>query len=61
MSVQPLSSQRLVQALCHMLILRFLFGMAINLFVVLPAHHPGASAPNYFAGIVGDVLWLPKR
>ena len=29
---------------------QFVLGMAANLFVTIPAHHPGASPKNYLAG-----------
>jgi hypothetical protein len=31
-------------AACVLLLVQFLLGMAVNLGVVLPAHHPGAAA-----------------
>src|SRR5579875_4103678 len=43
-------------ALMALLMLQFLVGMWVNLFVAIPAHHPGVS-PNYFAGVVGGVPW----
>ena len=43
-------------ALLLALVLEFLLGMWVNLFVVIPSHHPGVS-PSYFAGAVGGVLW----
>jgi hypothetical protein len=32
--------------------------MVANLYVALPAHHPGANASNYFAGIGSGLGWL---
>jgi hypothetical protein len=39
------------------LIIQFLLGMAVNLFVTIPANHPGASPPEYFGGVVQSVTW----
>ncbi len=40
-----------------MLIIQFLLGMAVNLFVKIPANHPGANPPEYFGGVVTSVTW----
>ncbi len=32
-------------------------GMDVNLYVTVPAHHPGAHAGNYFAGSLHSVGW----
>jgi hypothetical protein len=40
-----------------MLIVQFLLGMAVNLFVKIPANHPGANPPEYFGGVVTSVTW----
>ena len=40
-----------------MLIIQFLLGMAVNLFVTIPTHHPGANPPEYFSGVVTSVSW----
>lgn len=45
-------------AACLLLLVQFLLGMATNLFVTLPTLHPGANAPNYFAGMVSGLGWL---
>jgi hypothetical protein len=39
------------------LIVQFLLGMATNLFVKIPANHPGANPPEYFSGVVRSVTW----
>lgn len=39
------------------LVLQFLLGMATNLFVSIPLHHPGANPPEYFSGSVQSVIW----
>ncbi len=39
------------------LLLQFLLGMAVNLFVEVTRHHPGANPPEYFSGVVQSVTW----
>ena len=39
------------------LIVQFLLGMAVNLFVKIPTNHPGANPPEYFGGVVQSVTW----
>jgi hypothetical protein len=41
-----------------LLSLQFLIGMLVNLFVSVPAVHPGANAANYFIGVVQGVIWV---
>src|SRR5215469_4309869 len=41
-----------------LLLVQFLLGMAVNLGVVLPAHHPGAAASSYFAGVASGLGWV---
>jgi hypothetical protein len=36
---------------------QFLLGMAVNLFVTIPTHHPGANPPEYFSGVFQSVSW----
>ena len=38
------------------LLAQFVLGMAANLFVTIPAHHPGASPNNYFVGAGHSVV-----
>ena len=40
-----------------MLVIQFLLGMAVNLFVTIPSNHPGANPPEYFSGVVTSVSW----
>jgi hypothetical protein len=40
-----------------MLIIQFLLGMAVNLFVTIPSNHAGANPPEYFSGVVTSVRW----
>jgi hypothetical protein len=39
------------------LIVQFLLGMAVNLFVTIPTNHPGANPPEYFGGVAQSVTW----
>jgi hypothetical protein len=32
-------------------------GMVVNLYVTVPAHHPGAQPANYFTGSLHSVAW----
>ncbi len=43
---------------CALLIVQYLLGMAVNVFVVLPASHPGANAGDYFGGAASGVGWV---
>lgn len=45
-------------AACLLLLVQYLLGMVANLYVTLPAHHPGANAGNYFAGVGSGLGWL---
>ena len=36
---------------------QFLIGMLVNLFVQVPAAHPGTNAPEYFSGVAQGVVW----
>jgi hypothetical protein len=40
-----------------MLIVQFLLGTTVNLFVKIPADHPGANPPEYFGGVAASVSW----
>lgn len=40
-----------------LLVIQFLVGMATNLFVSVPAHHPGAGSGPYLSGAWTSVLW----
>jgi hypothetical protein len=50
--VRPLTGLLLL-----LLALQFTIGMVVNLWVTLPASHPGANASNYFAGVVQGDAW----
>jgi hypothetical protein len=43
---------------CALLLIQYLLGMAVNLYVVLPGRHPGASASDYFSGAAAGLAWL---
>jgi hypothetical protein len=40
-----------------MLLIQYLLGIAVNLFVVIPNNHPGANPSEYFGGVVTSVSW----
>lgn len=40
-----------------LLVVQFLVGMLVNLYVTVPAVHPGTNADNYFAGVAQGVAW----
>jgi hypothetical protein len=40
-----------------MLVIQFLLGMAVNLFVTIPTDHPGARPSEYFSGVAQSVTW----
>jgi hypothetical protein len=43
---------------CVLLLIQYLLGMAVNLYVTLPDRHPGAGARDYFAGLVAGLAWV---
>jgi hypothetical protein len=43
---------------CVLLLIQYLLGMAVNIYVVLPARHPGANASSYFSGAVSGLGWV---
>lgn len=45
-------------AACVLLLVQYLLGMAVNVAVVLPKHHPGAAASNYFSGVASGLGWV---
>lgn len=36
---------------------QFFIGMLVNLYIQVPAIHPGANASNYFLGVVQGIRW----
>ena len=49
--------RRNLLGMLSMLILQFLLGMGVNLFVTLTRHHPGANPPEFFSGAARSVGW----
>jgi hypothetical protein len=45
-------------AACVLLVIQYLLGMVVNLYVVLPGRHPGAGAHNYFTGAASGLAWV---
>ena len=43
---------------CLLLLVQYLLGMVVNLFVTIPAHHPGAGAANFFSGAADSLGWV---
>lgn len=43
------------------LLIQFLLGMGVNLFVKIPADHPGANPSGYFSGLVQSVGWAVSQ
>jgi hypothetical protein len=43
---------------CLILLIQFLLGMVVNLFMNVPIHHPGADAHNFFTGITSAIGWV---
>ncbi len=59
MTTKTISSRlRTIAAITLILLaIQFLVGMVVNLYVQVPSVHPGASASNYFVGVVQGVVW----
>jgi FtsH-binding integral membrane protein len=45
-------------AVCLLLLIQYLLGMVVNLYVTIPGHHPGVGAQNYFAGLASGLAWV---
>ncbi len=45
-------------AACALLLAQYLLGMVVNVYVVLPSHHPGAGASDYFSGAAAGLAWV---
>ncbi len=54
-ATSKLSMQGLV--MCGLLLVQFFFGMITNLYVAVPARHPGAHVANYLSGASSSVAW----
>jgi hypothetical protein len=49
---------RLSLAMTLLLLVQFLLGMVVNLYVSIPDRHPGAHASAYFAGVLRGLAWV---
>jgi hypothetical protein len=45
-------------AACVLLVVQYLLGMVVNLYVTLPGRHPGAGASDYLSGAAAGLAWL---
>jgi len=45
-------------AACVLLLIQYLLGMVVNVYVVLPGRHPGAGAGAYFTGAASGLAWV---
>ena len=43
---------------CVLLLIQYLLGMVVNVYVVLPGRHPGAGASDYFTGAASGLAWV---
>ncbi len=43
---------------CALLLIQYLLGMVVNVYVVLPSRHPGAGAGDYFSGAAAGLAWV---
>jgi hypothetical protein len=49
--------RRRTAATLGLLMVQLLVGMAVNLYVTIPTHHPGAGSGPYLGGALASVLW----
>jgi succinate dehydrogenase/fumarate reductase cytochrome b subunit len=49
--------RRRTAATLVVLVVQFVVGMSLNLYVTIPSHHPGAGSGPYLSGVVSSVLW----
>jgi hypothetical protein len=57
-TARPMTRQLAVNlSACALLLIQYLLGMVVNVYVVLPNQHPGAGAGNYFSGAVAGLAW----
>jgi hypothetical protein len=40
-----------------LLVVQFVVGMSVNLYVTIPTHHPGAGSGPYLSGALASLLW----
>jgi hypothetical protein len=43
---------------CALLLIQYLLGMVVNVYVVLPSRHPGAGAGDYLSGAAAGLAWV---
>jgi hypothetical protein len=43
---------------CALLLIQYLLGMTVNVYVTLPSRHPGAGAAKYLSGSATSLAWL---
>lgn len=53
----PPNLRRLALGAILLTLVQAAIGMDVNLYVAVPAHHPGARPGNYFSGSVRSVAW----
>lgn len=44
-----------------LLAIQFFLGMAVNAWIVVPDHHPGAHAAHYFTGLLQGLAWAGEH
>lgn len=49
--------RRLTLAAVVLVLIQAAVGMVVNLYVTIPAHHPGSRPANYFAGSARSIGW----
>jgi hypothetical protein len=52
---------RICLVIAVLLLAQFLVGMVVNLYVSIPAAHPGANAADFFPGIGSAIAWAISR
>jgi hypothetical protein len=52
---------RICLAMAVLLLAQFVVGMVVNLYVSIPAVHPGANATDFFPGIGSAIAWAISR
>jgi hypothetical protein len=57
MSERRAMLQAAVLAVLVLLLGQFVIGMAVNLYVAIPAHHSGSHPANYFTGSLHSLGW----
>lgn len=49
--------RRMTLVAAVLVVIQVAIGMVVNLYVTVPAHHPGAHPANYFSGSFHSVIW----